>query len=141
MASMQTTYVEKKSSLLFKILVRIPALVITGISWYISSRQTFPSPDFTNSDKVVHFICFGALAFCWTFWFSSSKWIQKRFICSLFVFLITALYGMADEFHQSFVPGRDCSFFDWLADSAGTVCAIAFRIFITAKISSKKKRD
>lgn len=139
MASMQKNDLEKKYNLLSKVLIRLPALIVTGISWYISSRQTFPTPGFDNSDKVIHFICFGGLAFCWTFWFSSSRWIQKTMVCSACVFLITGLYGMTDEIHQSFVPGRDCSFFDWLADSAGTICAIAFRIFLIRKISEKKK--
>ena len=30
-----------------------------------------------------------------------------------------ALYGATDEWHQSFVPGRDASVLDWLADLCG----------------------
>lgn len=30
-----------------------------------------------------------------------------------------ALFGVTDEWHQSFVPGRDPSVGDWLADVAG----------------------
>ncbi|MBI2836931.1 MAG: VanZ family protein [Acidobacteria bacterium] len=34
--------------------------------------------------------------------------------------LLGAFYGMTDEFHQSFVPGRDPSLSDWIADAAGS---------------------
>ncbi|HYM15785.1 MAG TPA: VanZ family protein [Dehalococcoidia bacterium] len=32
---------------------------------------------------------------------------------------LAALYGVSDEFHQRFVPGRDAAVTDWLADVAG----------------------
>ena len=35
--------------------------------------------------------------------------------------IIAALYGVTDEIHQHFVPGRTMSFFDWTADAAGAV--------------------
>ncbi len=36
-----------------------------------------------------------------------------------FVLLFGALFAVSDEIHQSFVPGRDPDFFDWLADCVG----------------------
>lgn len=38
-------------------------------------------------------------------------------------FVIAALYGASDEWHQSFVVSRDASFRDLLADSAGALLA------------------
>lgn len=34
--------------------------------------------------------------------------------------LLGAFYGLTDELHQSFVPGRDPSVSDWIADAAGS---------------------
>ena len=31
-----------------------------------------------------------------------------------------SLYGVTDEFHQLFVPGRMCDPLDWLVDTAGS---------------------
>jgi VanZ family protein len=36
---------------------------------------------------------------------------------------IAIVYGASDEWHQSFVPGRDASFRDLLADSVGALLA------------------
>ena len=33
-------------------------------------------------------------------------------------------YGALDEWHQSFVPGRDASVGDWMADSVGVMLAL-----------------
>ena len=33
-------------------------------------------------------------------------------------------YGALDEWHQSFVPGRDVSVGDWVADSAGVILGL-----------------
>lgn len=37
--------------------------------------------------------------------------------------LITVVYGLSDEFHQSFVPSRVASAADLLADAAGAIVA------------------
>jgi hypothetical protein len=34
------------------------------------------------------------------------------------------LYGLADEFHQSFVPGRSPSLFDVVSDGVGAICVV-----------------
>ncbi|MDI6828677.1 MAG: VanZ family protein, partial [Armatimonadota bacterium] len=38
---------------------------------------------------------------------------------------IAALYGVTDEYHQSFVPGRRCELYDWMADVLGAAVALS----------------
>jgi VanZ family protein len=38
--------------------------------------------------------------------------------------ILVPVVGAADEWHQSFIIGRDASFWDWMADEAGTVFAV-----------------
>jgi len=41
-------------------------------------------------------------------------------------FIFSAVYGLLDEYHQSFVPGRSVDFYDFLADCGGALlyCAL-----------------
>jgi len=39
----------------------------------------------------------------------------------LVTILAVSFYGMTDEIHQAFVPFRESSWLDWLADTAGGV--------------------
>ncbi len=39
--------------------------------------------------------------------------------------LVAAAYGATDEWHQSFVPGRDADPLDWAADASGAILGAA----------------
>jgi VanZ family protein len=43
--------------------------------------------------------------------------------------LLASLYGVTDEFHQSFVPGRTPDIVDWLLDTAGAATGAAVVAF------------
>lgn len=40
-------------------------------------------------------------------------------------FIFSAVYGILDEYHQSFVPGRSVEFYDFLADCGGALLYIS----------------
>lgn len=108
----------------------LPAIFIMSCSWYLSSQPSIAHmPRFPHADKVVHFICFGGLCFWITFA------LKKKNITAI---ALSSVYGIIDEIHQSFVPGRSSSVFDWMADSAGS--AAGFLLFLlTIKILHKIK--
>ena len=97
-------------------------------------------PDFKDSDKLVHLICFGILSASWSLWFSRNSWraspLRNGALCVLF----TSVYGVVDEFHQSFTPGRCAGADDWLADTLGALLGAALCILVT-KIVLKQRTD
>ena len=103
------------------VLRRLPALFIMGVSWYLSSQERVPMPDFRNSDKLVHLVCFGILSASWSLWFSRASWRGHPFRNAALCVLFTSAYGAVDELHQSFTPGRCAGADDWLADTIGAV--------------------
>ena len=53
---------------------------------------------------------------------------------AVFALVCGSLYGVTDEFHQLFVPGRMCDPADWMVDTAGTLLGV----FLLAKFVSRK---
>lgn len=73
-------------------------------------------------DKIAHFFIFGLLA---TLLYRISFFSQKEAAGALLAILIVSIYGLLDEFHQSFYPqAHTVEFLDWLADTLGALTAI-----------------
>lgn len=76
---------------------------------------------FYGQDKVMHFVVFGLLAFSLCLWVRRRRWRTQPWRYGIIIVCVVAAFGALDEFHQSFVPGRQVSFYDWLADLLGGV--------------------
>ena len=46
---------------------------------------------------------------------------------------IAVAYGAFDELHQSFVPGRDVSFRDWISDSIGALIVVFVLVLVWSR--------
>lgn len=76
---------------------------------------------FRHADKLLHFIGYallGALSLL-------GAGARGRVRHLLTAWLAAALYGVADELHQGFVPGRSASSADVLADWVGAAAGVA----------------
>jgi len=73
-------------------------------------------------DKLVHFAIF--LIFCWlshrALRLQESSAFLRSYSLSLSIAL-TVAYGILDEIHQSYVPGRDSNVYDVGADAIGAL--------------------
>ncbi len=108
-----------------KFLRWMPSVLIMGIVFILSSIPSQELPSFGLWDTLVkkggHAIGYGILAL--SYWFAL-KWEKKRLCLAL---LLTMLYALSDEFHQSFVPGRNPSLVDVLGfDTGGALFALAW---------------
>ena len=80
--------------------------------------------DIPGLDKVVHAGAYGVWAaiFLGALAATGRSWSYGRL--AWLTLLATALYGVSDEVHQSFVPGRTADILDWFADVGGAVLLV-----------------
>jgi VanZ family protein len=99
----------------------LPLLFMMGLLFFLSSipGNSIRLPNIILFDKVLHVGAYALLA--WTALFAIPKEIywKNPVRISLLVIVFCTLYGISDEYHQSFVPHRHPSAFDVLADSIG----------------------
>ena len=88
----------------------------------LANVPLFPSP----VDKFVHFFYYGVMATL----LAHAVGVRRWWLAALVVLLI----GMADEWNQSSVPGRDASVWDFFADTAGA--AVFLYVYQYAKSGS-----
>lgn len=93
-----------------------------GTVFFVSGRSAIATPDVGFSlDKIAHVVVFGVLAtsFVRLPFFQDRGWRGAWLAMGL-----TILYGVLDEFRQSFTPGRVVEFYDVIADTAGAFLAV-----------------
>lgn len=103
-----------------------------GLIFWLSNQQTLPMPPlFEFQDKVMHFGAYFAMAaFSWRAIRHHGLTGNKL---ALAAWLFCCVYGLSDEWHQSFVPGRSSSGWDWLADSLGAATAVVALLTLRQK--------
>jgi VanZ family protein len=105
------------------------AVVWMGVIWGLSSipGDGFPEIGWGGNflsiaaHFVMYFILAGLLYYAIR---EGNKALPERRMF-LIVFAVTVSYGILDEFHQSFTPGRSPSVRDVAVDAAGALCFLA----------------
>ncbi len=110
----------------FRIAWLLPLAAAAAIFW-LSSRSTYPAGLVLAPplDKLAHATVFGLLALALDGALRAQAPGLPMYKRHLLVFLAASLYGATDEWHQWFVPGRDCAVGDWAADTLGAALALA----------------
>ncbi|MGD0960377.1 MAG: VanZ family protein [Methylomonas sp.] len=93
-------------------------ILYCGLIFWLSDQSVLPTPKlFENEDKLHHFAAYGVMGVC--AWRTFRHLPLSRRLIFWLSFGYCSLYGVSDEWHQSFVIGRNSSAYDWLADAIG----------------------
>lgn len=107
---------------MLKFLDGLALLAYCGLIFWLSSQERLPMPSVVAfQDKVLHFGAYFVMAIL--SWRALRHTGVQKSNLALLCLLFCSLYGLSDEWHQSFVPGRTASVWDWLADSLGAATA------------------
>jgi VanZ family protein len=106
-----------------------------GLIFYVSSREIPPGliPAIPHIDKAAHLVEYAILAgLLFRALWPDVERPTPTWVLVLGVVLST-VYGAADEFHQYFVPTRECNWTDLAADGVGAAMAAALWEPVTGK--------
>ncbi|MBU1565975.1 MAG: VanZ family protein [Proteobacteria bacterium] len=103
-------------------------ILIMGAIFILSDQPggTFYLPPLPGIDKLAHAVVYGMLAVTIISALSTSFKEKKPRVVLVGTTVFCFFYGISDEFHQYFVPGRVSSGFDVLADVFGAVVVCLF---------------
>jgi VanZ family protein len=123
------------------IILKLPAPLIMISLWVLSSQSTLPQIKGPfGFDKLQHFAAYMALAVAVSLWFSRESRLKRPRLVFVICAAVASVYGIIDEFHQYFVPGRACDIWDWVADSLGGAAG-AGAILLAARLWESKMQE
>ncbi|TCK19395.1 VanZ family protein [Thiogranum longum] len=113
------------------------AVLWMGVLFWLSHQPSLDAPSlFSGQDKLFHAGAYGLLGILLLGAmrpdFSGYTGNQ-----ALFVAFVASVYGISDEFHQSFIPGRSPEVLDWVADSTGALLAALLLAHLTRTYSTR----
>ena len=91
-------------------------LILATTVFFASGSSSVAAPNIVSIDKIGHFGVFGLLGILIARTQPPRRWWLG--------FLLASAYGGADEWRQSFTPGRFVEFADWIADTLGALVGV-----------------
>lgn len=96
-----------------------PVALYAGLIVFLSSRSSLPGVGI--NDKLLHFGEYALLAFLVNRALMLLRPSASPRVLTLIAIALATSFGVTDEVHQYFVPRRDASFYDLVADFLGSV--------------------
>jgi len=109
----------------------LPVLLYVTLIIVLSSQANLQPPfHWNNGDKLAHMMEYFGLGILLARAWRSALRLRWALAAAMIALAMGVLVGAGDEFYQSFVPGRDSSVYDLMADTIGVALAqVAYLVF------------
>ena len=98
----------------------LPVYLYAALIFAYSSLSSPPvAPRMLHGDKLLHLVEYAILGYLVARAAKNSSSLRLRANFRIFAVAFAVIYGLSDELHQYFVPGREVEILDVLADGAG----------------------
>ena len=126
---------------LYRALRMIPMVLIMGIIFFLShqSGDSLYVPPIPGFDKILHFGVYFVLGGAVIYGLYSGGTLRAPLTICLITIVICTFYGVSDEFHQSFIPGRFVSFADLVTDFFGALAACCLWVLLSIRRKNSSK--
>jgi VanZ family protein len=131
----------KESGLRHELIYGAPVLAYAGFIFLLSSIATFPYDILSvfGFDKLAHFCEYYLFGCLISRWLLAEKGRFINYHSFALTIAIGICYGLSDEWHQSFVPGRHATLWDVLFDALGIITAAVTYPLITRRVPFWKR--
>lgn len=96
----------------------LPALLYAALIFFLSAQSSLPGPRIVGFDKVEHLGAYAVLGLLIARALMAYGVARRK--AAVLALVLGFLYGVSDEYHQSFVPGRTADWRDAMADLLGS---------------------
>ncbi|UCD92608.1 MAG: VanZ family protein [Methanobacteriota archaeon] len=122
---------------LFALLALIYAIVIFSLSSLSGEDIPALPPEAPQADKLAHFALYAGFGVVLNLAFSQTSLEKIRERAIPLTIIVGTVYGVTDELHQHFVPGRSMDIVDVLVDFLAILAAVGV-ILLIKKIRPSK---
>jgi VanZ family protein len=98
-----------------------PVIAYMAVLFILSSMSKLPPPPGQISSYYVHVGAYVILGLLTSRALAQGRLRNVTFNVLVGAIVISSLYGVSDEYHQRFVPGREFDVLDMVADAVGSV--------------------
>ncbi len=107
---------------------------------FVLSHQPTVTIPLGAPDYVAHALGYAVLAALIVRAFAGGEWARMSVSVILPAVVVATLYGVTDEWHQSFIPGRMASLSDLCADAVGAILGAGAAAVLGATLRARRAR-
>ena len=116
----------------------LPAILWMSFLFYLSHQVAPLERVAADVDPfLAHVAVYSILAFLLHVALAGYNSAAPRWVLASIAFALTVLYGVSDEIHQAYVPGRIASELDLAADAVGAVIGVGLASLAASRIYAR----